>query len=104
MRQYWNIGVAVDTPDGLVVAVIKDVDKKGVVDLARELGELSDKARAGKLSPGRNAGRDLHHLLARRHRRHGFHADRQRAGSGDSRRGALEDGPGVGRRRRSSRA
>ena len=47
--------------------------------------------------PQRNAGRDLHHLLARRHRRHGFHADRQRAGSGDPRRRALEDGAGVGR-------
>ena len=51
MRRYWHIGVAVDTPDGLVVAVVKDVDQKGVVQLARELGELSEKARAGKLSP-----------------------------------------------------
>ena len=50
-RLYWNIGVAVDTPDGLVVAVVKDVDKKGVIDLARELGTLSSKAREGKLSP-----------------------------------------------------
>ena len=49
MRRYWHIGVAVDTPDGLVVAVIKDVDQKGVIDLARELGALSEKARAGKL-------------------------------------------------------
>jgi pyruvate dehydrogenase E2 component (dihydrolipoamide acetyltransferase) len=50
-RLYWNIGVAVDTPDGLVVAVVKEVDKKGVVDLARELGTLSGKAREGKLAP-----------------------------------------------------
>ena len=50
-RLYWNIGVAVDTPDGLVVAVVKEVDKKGLVDLARELGSLSEKARAGKLAP-----------------------------------------------------
>jgi pyruvate dehydrogenase E2 component (dihydrolipoamide acetyltransferase) len=50
-RLYWHIGVAVDTPDGLVVAVVKDVDKKGVVDLARELGALSAKAREGKLAP-----------------------------------------------------
>jgi pyruvate dehydrogenase E2 component (dihydrolipoyllysine-residue acetyltransferase) len=50
-RQYWHIGVAVDTPEGLVVAVVKDVDKKGVVELARELGALSAKAREGKLSP-----------------------------------------------------
>jgi pyruvate dehydrogenase E2 component (dihydrolipoamide acetyltransferase) len=51
LRRYWHIGVAVDTPDGLVVAVVKDVDQKGVIDLARELGALSEKARAGKLSP-----------------------------------------------------
>jgi pyruvate dehydrogenase E2 component (dihydrolipoamide acetyltransferase) len=50
-RRYWHIGVAVDTPEGLVVAVVKDVDKKGVVELARELGALSAKAREGKLSP-----------------------------------------------------
>ena len=50
-RHYWNIGVAVDTPDGLVVAVVKDVDKKGVIELSRELGTLSGKAREGKLSP-----------------------------------------------------
>jgi pyruvate dehydrogenase E2 component (dihydrolipoyllysine-residue acetyltransferase) len=51
MRKYWNIGVAVDTPDGLVVAVVKDVDAKGVGQLARELGDASEKARSGKLSP-----------------------------------------------------
>ena len=56
LRKYWHIGVAVDTPDGLVVAVIKDVDQKGVIDLARELGELSEKARAGKLSPAEMQG------------------------------------------------
>ena len=50
LRRYWHIGVAVDTPDGLVVAVVKDVDQKGVIDLARELGALSEKARAGKLA------------------------------------------------------
>jgi pyruvate dehydrogenase E2 component (dihydrolipoamide acetyltransferase) len=51
MRNYWHIGVAVDTPDGLVVPVVKDVDKKGVIELARELGAISAKAREGKLSP-----------------------------------------------------
>ena len=56
VRKYWHIGVAVDTPDGLVVAVIKDVDQKGVLDLARELGELSEKARAGKLAPAEMQG------------------------------------------------
>ena len=51
MRKYWHIGVAVDTPDGLVVAVVKDVDQKGVIELARDLGALSEKARSGKLAP-----------------------------------------------------
>ena len=49
-RHYWHIGVAVDTAEGLVVAVVKDVDQKGVVELARELGTLSAKAREGKLA------------------------------------------------------
>ncbi len=56
LRHYWHIGVAIDTPDGLVVAVVKNVDQKGVVELARELGALSDKARAGKLSPAEMQG------------------------------------------------
>ena len=56
LRRYWHIGVAVDTPDGLVVAVIKDVDQKGVIELARELGALSEKAREGKLAPAEMQG------------------------------------------------
>jgi pyruvate dehydrogenase E2 component (dihydrolipoamide acetyltransferase) len=56
LRRYWHIGVAVDTPEGLVVAVIKDVDQKGVIELARELGALSEKARAGKLAPAEMQG------------------------------------------------
>jgi pyruvate dehydrogenase E2 component (dihydrolipoamide acetyltransferase) len=56
LRKYWNIGVAVDTPEGLVVAVVKDVDRKGLIELARELGELSEKARAGKLAPAEMQG------------------------------------------------
>jgi pyruvate dehydrogenase E2 component (dihydrolipoamide acetyltransferase) len=51
-KQYYHIGVAVDTPNGLVVPVIRDSDKKGVLQLAKELGEVSAKARDGKLSPG----------------------------------------------------
>jgi len=49
-KKYYNIGVAVDTPDGLVVPVIKDVDRKGIVEISRELGEISSKARDGKLT------------------------------------------------------
>ena len=45
LKQYFHIGVAVDTPQGLVVPVIRDVDQKGLYDLARELGEISQKAR-----------------------------------------------------------
>jgi len=51
LKRYYNIGVAVDTPNGLVVPVIRECDKKGVMQLARELGEVSAKAREGKLSP-----------------------------------------------------
>jgi pyruvate dehydrogenase E2 component (dihydrolipoamide acetyltransferase) len=51
LKKYFHIGVAVDTPDGLVVPVIRDVDAKGVMQLARELGEVSAKARDRKLSP-----------------------------------------------------
>ena len=56
LKNYWHIGVAVDTPDGLVVAVVRDVDKKGVIEIARELGALSAKAREGKLSPAEMQG------------------------------------------------
>jgi len=52
LKHYTHIGVAVDTPNGLVVPVIRDVDKKGIFDLARELMEISAKARDGKLLPG----------------------------------------------------
>jgi pyruvate dehydrogenase E2 component (dihydrolipoamide acetyltransferase) len=50
-RRYFNIGVAVDTPNGLVVPVVRDVDRKGVLVLAQELGEVSARARDGKLLP-----------------------------------------------------
>jgi pyruvate dehydrogenase E2 component (dihydrolipoamide acetyltransferase) len=49
MKQYVHIGIAVDTPNGLVVPVIRDVDKKGIYQLSEELAELSAKARDGKL-------------------------------------------------------
>ncbi len=49
IRKYFNIGIAVDTPDGLVVPVIRDVDQKGLFDLAKELGEVSKRAREGQL-------------------------------------------------------
>jgi pyruvate dehydrogenase E2 component (dihydrolipoamide acetyltransferase) len=52
LKRYYNIGFAADTPGGLVVPVIKDADQKGLLDVARELTELSGKAREGKLAPG----------------------------------------------------
>ena len=56
LKQYYHLGVAVDTPNGLVVPVIRDCDKKGVMQLAKELGDISAKARDGKLSPGEMQG------------------------------------------------
>jgi len=50
LKKYINIGVAVDTPNGLVVPVFKDVNKKGIIELSRELAEVSKKARDGKLT------------------------------------------------------
>ncbi len=50
LKQYYHIGVAVDTPDGLVVPVLRDVDKKGIVQLAAELAEISVRAREKKIT------------------------------------------------------
>ncbi len=50
LKEYFHIGIAVDTPDGLVVPVIRDADRKGLLELAKELGEISAKARDKKLS------------------------------------------------------
>jgi pyruvate dehydrogenase E2 component (dihydrolipoamide acetyltransferase) len=51
LKQYYHVAFAADTPNGLVVPVIKDADKKGVVQISQEMGELAKKARDGKLSP-----------------------------------------------------
>jgi pyruvate dehydrogenase E2 component (dihydrolipoamide acetyltransferase) len=51
LKSYYNIGIAVDTPGGLVVPVVKDADRKGIVELSREFMEISAKARDGKLKP-----------------------------------------------------
>jgi len=51
VKQYYHIGIAVDTPNGLVVPVIRDVDKKGLLELAKALGEVSARMRAGKIAP-----------------------------------------------------
>ncbi|WP_114999995.1 dihydrolipoyllysine-residue acetyltransferase [Xanthomonas campestris] len=56
LKKYINIGFAADTPNGLVVPVIRDVDKKGVLQIAQESGELAKKARDGKLGPADMSG------------------------------------------------
>ncbi len=56
LKRYYNIGFAADTPNGLVVPVIKDADSKGVIRIAKDLTELSGKAREGKLGPAEMAG------------------------------------------------
>jgi pyruvate dehydrogenase E2 component (dihydrolipoamide acetyltransferase) len=56
LKKYYNIGVAVDTPDGLVVPVIKDVDRKGIMELSMELGAVSAKMREGKITPADISG------------------------------------------------
>jgi len=56
LKKYYNVGIAVDTPDGLVVPVIRDADKKGLLELAAELGEISKKARDKKLTAADMSG------------------------------------------------
>jgi pyruvate dehydrogenase E2 component (dihydrolipoamide acetyltransferase) len=55
-KNYWHIGFAADTPNGLMVPVIKDADKKGIFQISQEMGELAKKARDGKLSPAEMSG------------------------------------------------
>jgi pyruvate dehydrogenase E2 component (dihydrolipoamide acetyltransferase) len=56
LKQYYNIGFAADTPNGLVVPVLRDADQKGVMQIAREMGELAAAARDGKLKPEQMQG------------------------------------------------
>ncbi|MGB8634089.1 MAG: 2-oxo acid dehydrogenase subunit E2, partial [Rhodanobacteraceae bacterium] len=56
VKKYFHIGIAVDTPDGLVVPVLRDCDQKGLLDLARELAEISSRARDGKLAQADMSG------------------------------------------------
>ena len=56
LKQYFHIGFAADTPNGLVVPVIRDADKKGIVQISQEMGDLAKKARDGKLGPADMTG------------------------------------------------
>ena len=59
LKQYFHVGVAVDTPNGLVVPVIRDADRKGLAELAKELESVSERARARRLSPGDMQGASM---------------------------------------------
>ena len=56
LKRYFHIGFAADTPNGLMVPVVRDVDQKGVMQIAQETSELAKKARDGKLAPGEMTG------------------------------------------------
>ena len=56
LKKYYNIGFAADTPNGLVVPVIRNADQKSIIELAKESSELAAKAREGKLSPAEMSG------------------------------------------------
>ncbi len=56
LKKFYHVGIAVDTPDGLVVPVIRDVDRKGITELSQEMGSISKKARDGKLSAADMSG------------------------------------------------
>ena len=85
VKHYYHIGVAVDTEFGLLVPVIRDADRKTVLTIAAELGELAAKARDRKLDAGRHAGGNVHDHQPGRHRRNGLHADRQLSRGGHPR-------------------
>ena len=86
LKRYYHVGVAVDTTNGLVVPVVRDVDRKGLLEIAAELAELSARARGAQAHARRSPGRLVQHLEPRRHRRHLLHADREPARGRDPRR------------------
>ena len=77
LKRYFHIGFAADTPQGLVVPVVRDADQKGVLEIARETAELASKAREGKLAAADMQGGMLLHLQPGRHRRHRLHPHHQ---------------------------
>ena len=102
LKKYFHIGFAADTPNGLVVPVVRDCDRKGVLQIARETSELAAEGARRQARPGRHAGRLLLDQLARWHRWHVVHPDRQRAGSRHPR--CLEGGDETGLERQRVRA
>ncbi len=99
LKRYYNIGFAADTPNGLVVPVIKDADKKGILEIATGPDDAVQEGARRQAGAGRDGRRDVHDLLAGRHRRHELHADRQRSRGRDPRRHAQRDEAGLERQR-----
>ena len=97
LKRYYNIGFAADTPGGLVVPVIKDADQHGLLEIASTLSELSGQGSRRQAGAGGHAGRHVHDLVARRHRRNVVHADHQRARGRDPRRQPRRDEAGLER-------
>ena len=97
-KQYINIGVAVDTDRGLLVPVLRDVDKKNIVELAAELTQLSKKARDKKLTPAEMEGGTFTITNLGGDRRHWIFAHREFSRSRDSRAVAFQHGAGLDER------
>jgi len=96
-KNYWHIGFAADTPQGLVVPVVKDADKKGIFEIAQETSALAAKARDGKLGPAEMAGRHILDFVARRHRRTSFTPIINAPEVAITRRMPIDDEAGLGR-------
>ena len=79
LKRYYHIGVAVDTEQGLVVPVIKDVDRKGIIELSKDLADVSARARDGKLTGDDVRGASFTVSSLGGIRRHRVHADRQQS-------------------------
>ena len=99
LKRYYHIGFAADTPQGLLVPVIRDADSKGLLEIAGDLRELSGKARELKLSAEEMKGSTFTISSLGGNRRHLVHADRQRARGRDPRRHPGGDAPDLGRLR-----
>ena len=93
-RKYFHIGIAAATEAGLMVPVVKDADRRSVLDVAREIERLSNDARTGKVKLGRPAGLHLHHHLARQPGRPLRDAHHQLPGGRHPRRPPDEAAPG----------
>ncbi len=99
LKHYTHIGFAADTPNGLVVPVIRDADKKDLYEIASRFATLSERRTHGKLQSGRHSRRRLHDLELGQHRRAVLHADHQRTRGRDPRRLAQRVAAGLSRPR-----